>query len=85
VRTRRRWGAYVLPAIALLLLAYLLNRPSTNALPPPAASAADATDSSASGVAKSTADSGLRSLRVETKSRRDHPGNAPPHMRDVVF
>jgi hypothetical protein len=84
VRTRRRWGAYVLPAIALLLLAYLLHRPSANSLPP-AASAADATDSSTRRIANGTADSGLRSLRVVTKSRRDHPGDAPPHMRDVVF
>jgi tRNA A-37 threonylcarbamoyl transferase component Bud32 len=86
VRTRRRWGAYVLPAIALLLLAYLMNRPPANSLPPaPVADTAGGAESNAGGIANSTADSGLRSLHVPTKSRRDHPGNAPPHMRDVVF
>jgi serine/threonine-protein kinase len=90
-----RLGAYVLPIIAVLLAYYAWTRPPLNALPStPAASGSvqpgsmrdEPGDAPATGsVLSGAADPGLEQLRLTGKGRRANPGQAPAHMRDVVF
>jgi serine/threonine protein kinase len=94
VRGRSSWGAWLLPAIALLLLGYFWYRPAGSSLPSAAAgdgadlqrgaASSDAAGSSAH-LLNQGADADLRQMRLQTKSRRAQPGLAAPHMRDVVF
>jgi hypothetical protein len=89
VRYRRKWGHWVLPVLALGLVAYLVSKPALRATPranPRAESgAAPAAAALGSAVARAASQGALGDLRLPTKGRRKDPGSAPPHMRDVVF
>jgi hypothetical protein len=68
----------LLPAAALLLLGYMLWKPSLGSL-------SESGSEAGSSLAKGAADSGLTHVRLLVKARRENPSKAPPHMRDVVF
>jgi hypothetical protein len=75
---KRSFFPWLLPVAALLLVGYMLWKPSVGAL---SASGSEA----GSSLAKGAADSGLTYVRLLVKARRESPAKAPPHMRDVVF
>lgn len=78
VRYKRSFWPWLLPAVALILLGYVLWKPSLGSL-------SDAETQARSVFSSGVADSGLKQLRLQVKGRRQNPGQAPPHMRDVVF
>jgi hypothetical protein len=78
VRYKRNFWPWVLPAVALFLLGYMFWQPSLGSLP-------ESGSQVGSAVAKGAADTGLGRVRLQVKARRERPGQAPPHMRDVVF
>jgi hypothetical protein len=51
----------------------------------PTSSAPESEDKERAALGSRAADSGLKQLRLLVKARRENPGKAPPHMRDVVF
>jgi hypothetical protein len=85
VRYRRKWGHWVLPLLAVGLVAYLVSKPALRATPragPPAEHSAAAVGSA---VARAASHGALGDPRLPGKGRRKDPGSAPPHLRDVVF
>jgi hypothetical protein len=83
VLLRPALGAWLLPIAALIGVAYLLYEPALPAAPTSeeisSALAGPMPDGAAEGA--STAASGV----PHGRSRRERPGEAPPHLRDVLF
>jgi serine/threonine-protein kinase len=85
VRSRGSWAAWFLPIVALLLLGYVLYRPSAGSLVQAVQAGAGSRPELGAVLSRGAADSDLRDVRMRQKSRRAQPGLAAPHMRDVVF
>ena len=95
VRLRGSWVGWVLPVLAIGLIAYLMAKPAVRATPKarPGTSATQAVGAAASQsaaavgstVARVASQGALEDLRLPTRVRRKEPGSAPVHMRDVVF
>jgi eukaryotic-like serine/threonine-protein kinase len=75
------WRAWLLPALAIALLAYAFLTPGSDS--PEVAGAAPGHGESP--VARHNMDSALRRMRLAVKTRRSNPGKLLPHLRDVEF
>ncbi len=72
-------GAWLLPIAAAIAVAYLFYEPEM----PSAPSAAQISQTLAGPIAEGAFDGAGGPVRA--RSRRERPGDAPPHLRDVVF
>ncbi|MFI5306070.1 MAG: protein kinase [Polyangiales bacterium] len=78
VRYKRSYGPWILPIVALLMLGYFVWKPSPRSL-------AGAAETGRSRISQELSSSSVGNLHLSPKARREKPGEAPPHMRDVVF
>ena len=92
VTHRRSIMPWLLPMLALVLLGYLMMKPSPQvgargrgADPFPASGAAGGVHTAMRGASSAVADSEFRSVRLRSKQRRTGLRDTPPHMRDVRF
>jgi serine/threonine protein kinase len=89
-RYKRSYGPWLLPFVAVALLGYMYLKGSSAApshalpgsAPPGSLPQAEAGQSD---FARRAAGVGLVNLHLDAKGRRQNPGQAPAHMRDVVF